>query len=170
MELESINNVAWHSHMTLDYIHLQPFDKPQTLALAKSLEPFGRASGAIQGEWAEGAARSAREYFNGQPHLTHIYLWDRMRDGKTELAHMLTPAHLPEGAFESHLKRLARATRGIIGDGPTEELLGSLRKEQKVPDAARESLERIGILELDGRWTSAYYKHHLLGALLTSRP
>lgn len=161
---DSVSDVAAHSHMALDYVFLRPFTAEEITELARALEPFGRISGSVLGDrWPEAVAVAARGYFNGQPHLTHLYLWDRLEDGKSSVEEILSPeSHRPSGAYESHLKQLARAAIGLVGESGAEDLAHGLREDLSVDDpAARSSLEDIGIVDLGGRSANRYYTAHL---------
>jgi hypothetical protein len=159
---DSVTDVAAHSHMALDYVFLRPFTAEETTMLARALEPYGRAGGRVEDGWAEAAATAAFAYFNGQPHLTHLYLWDRLEDGRGPAEETVSGGSRPSGAYDSHLRQLARAAVGLLGEGGAEDLADSLRACASVEAAGpRKALEDIGIVDAAGRSTNRYYSAHL---------
>lgn len=177
---ETIQDVALHSHMALDYVFLHPFAEPEICTLAEALEPFGRASGKVRDQgWAQDAASAAHYYFGGQPHLTHLYLWDRMEDGTSRNDKILSldEDDRPRGAYEVHLKKVARAAIGLVDpdfcsdttrvdESPAAKgLADTLRSEDPVARRHRAELEALGVVDIRGHCSNRYYAKHLPDAI-----
>lgn len=133
-------------------------------ALAQAFAPRAMQNGAEQ-NWVGDVSRKALDYFGGQPQLSHLFLWDRSRDGKVDFPN--PHEHVPTGAYAEHLDRLSREMIMLLGINLARDAIASLAKEAEIPTFLIPHLiERLRLCNtVDGAWSAAYYGKHLPASL-----
>lgn len=159
----NVREVTVRSQLLAEYMITGPFERGQVKALAEALVPFMLPP--ARNGWARDAAQAAFAHFAGQPHLTHLFLWDRHHDGSVDVGDLLRAP--PLGAYERHLVRLARTFVGLLG-ARADVVAAQLEQSGSMADASigeRQAIERLGVVNPDGSWSCPYYAAHLPTAI-----
>jgi transcriptional regulator with XRE-family HTH domain len=137
------------------------FSVPEVRSLAQAVRTAG--AGATP-DHRDDPASLAHRAFRGQPHLTHLYLWDHARGSGFDPLE-----HTPRGAYETHLERLARVARVRLSH---EALMSLVEDDSPRPLPLGEFREatRLGLLAEPGdpdypEWSSPYYAIHARSAI-----
>jgi hypothetical protein len=164
-----VRNARLYSNFLATYTVLRWFWKEEVRELGQALAPYSVASGVVESmRWPAQAAEEAWSLFAGQPHLTHLFLWDRHMDGETDDDEILEKA--PAGAYKRHVDTLARSLVNLLGHSEALSLVQYLGGAAGDPTpanlAAADSLgivnpEQLGIVDPEHRWSCPYYRAHL---------
>jgi hypothetical protein len=131
--------------------------------LARAFAP--RAEQAEAGpDGVELVAENANRHFGGQPQLSHMFLWDRSRDGRSDFVD--AAEHVPVGAYAEHLDRISREMIMLLGIRYAQESIDRLSKGEQLPTLVLPHLmERLSVCRTaTGGWSCDYYRSHLPGA------
>lgn len=145
------------------YTVLRWFEREEVRTLAAALAPYSPARGESR-KWTTQVADSAWSLFHGQPHLTHLFLWDRHADGSTDVPADL--AKTPVGAYKRHVDTIARSLKNLLGASTILAFLEHLRSDAPaVSQSDLASAESLGIIDSQGGWSCDYYKMHMPHAI-----
>lgn len=144
------------SELMLDAVVVEAFTRGEVAHLARVLGDCVEQSGHAGDErWAQATATAASRYFGGQPHLTHLYLWEQAHSARAPTDDILDSDNRPTGAYRTHLRQLAQNTIELIGPESARRVATSMRE-------GRDIVEELGT---DETWSNAYYVAHLPRAL-----
>ncbi len=155
----NVRNARAISNFVASYTVLRWFEKEEVRALAAALAPYSPARGQSR-KWTAQVAESAWSLFRGQPHLTHLFLWDRHSDGMADISDDI--AKTPVGAYKRHVDTVARSLNNLIGDSAALAFMEQLRGGARtLSQSDLASAERLGVIDPQGAWSCEYYEKHM---------
>jgi hypothetical protein len=139
------------------------FDRGQVGDMASALVPVASAARAPL-EWAKDVADAAWELFQGQPKLTHQFVWDSASAGK---AISVEEDPLP-GPYLAHLDGVVKNTVDLLGERGAKEAIECLQARTAPPamfaDLVRVRLHLNSSLS-PSEWLPPFYRAHLAARL-----
>lgn len=161
----NVRDARFLSNFLASYTVLSWFEKDEVRNLAAALAPYSVVRGVVEsGRWPAQVTQSAWSLFGGQPHLTHLFLWDRHLDGNVDRGSALTEPST--GGYERHIYTIVRSLLGLLGRPAALALIEQLSgAERSVSLSDLASAESLGIVGPDNKWRCAYYEEHLPDAV-----
>jgi hypothetical protein len=157
----NVRNARVFSSFLGTYRVLRWFRRDEVRELGQALAPYSVARELVgTARWPAQAADAAWSLFAGQPHLTHLFLWDRHLDGKTADDDILTT--VATGAYKRHIDTLARSFVNLVRQSGALSLIEYLGGTAGAPSPANLAVaESLGIIDPEHRWSCPYYRAHL---------